>query len=141
MKLIIQIQSHIPQSLLSGIIYWKVEAIEYPDKIWIDNVNVLIGWWLTALDRLADQGGSETFKFMEGPFELFLRPIQAGLYEITSSDGRVSERCEIRDIVAEVLRACREMIQWYFDKDGNSVVGSQYERAANAVARKWQREA
>ena len=81
---------------LEGRIFWEHDGRFFPGRDWFDNVNVLLGWWLTALLKIeVDQPAN--FSCMEGSYQLAisLQPSGEVLFEDPESNdfsGSVSFR-------------------------------------------------
>jgi hypothetical protein len=56
---------------ITGTIWLKIEAAEFPERTWNDFVVVILGWWANEAAELV--AGTKTrgeFMFMDGPFSV-----------------------------------------------------------------------
>lgn len=53
-------------------VYWQIGGEYYPDKYWMDFGGKILGWWATAVSRMACGILREDLVFMDGPFALEL---------------------------------------------------------------------
>ncbi len=57
-----------------GVVWLRVNGSEFPERGWVDNVVVLLGWWVESVQRmLADAAACESLDFMEGDYAVRLR--------------------------------------------------------------------
>jgi hypothetical protein len=113
MKLIFEILPDLTQRKHVYVtIAWQHAGDFYPSSSWVDNADVVLGWWLTSLIRLADGSDSETLTFMEGPYALQLErnSERRSVVMVRSRDGKFSCSVLFRVLGEEVLRASREML-------------------------------
>ncbi len=53
----------------TGIVYWKIGEVSFPDNAWNDFIVVIMTWWLKSIGQLVKRSTtSETLRFMDGPF-------------------------------------------------------------------------
>ncbi|PIE89513.1 MAG: hypothetical protein CR997_11120 [Acidobacteria bacterium] len=63
----------VPGKLATGAIYFSIDGKEFPEKGWNDFLVIILNWWLSAILRIVNNGStSESFTFMDGPFELHI---------------------------------------------------------------------
>ena len=71
---IIFVEDSLSQSSLgqiTGVLYWKIDGVSFPDENWSDSVVVIMDWWIKAVIRILDgQTSREIMSFMDGPFEV-----------------------------------------------------------------------
>ncbi len=51
-------------------IYCEHDGACYPDEAWVDSGTIVLGWWLSAVDRLQSGSPGEELSFMEEPYAL-----------------------------------------------------------------------
>jgi hypothetical protein len=56
-----------------GEIFVTGEEIHFPERGWNDFPVIVLGWWLTALQRPPTGLGVQIFRFMDGPYEFVVR--------------------------------------------------------------------
>jgi hypothetical protein len=96
-------------SFIGGAIYWQHEGFFFPAPRWIDNVNIVINWWLGAIVPLTE-GAVERLRFMEGPYCLkCVRSPVSGMVDFVgeANDGDTDFRGSISmpDLAEEILAA------------------------------------
>jgi len=83
--------------MITGVIFWQDEDQVFPIANWIDNVNVLLGWWLGALIKLAGGADQDKFLFMEGPYEMSLKRVDADHIDIVGLRGSPTSNIDLCD--------------------------------------------
>jgi hypothetical protein len=90
---------------------WTCEGQSYPSADWIDNAETVLSWWLGVLMNFARGRRGQSLAFMEGPYEVRLRPV-AGCpadVELIARDSPWTCRVPFTDLVNEVLHASAKL--------------------------------
>lgn len=90
---------------LEGRIFWEHDGRFFPGRDWFDNMNVLLGWWLTALLKIELDEPAD-FSFMEGSYQLVisLQPTGEVLFEDPESND-FSGLVSFRSLADQVFHA------------------------------------
>lgn len=73
-------------------IYWTLGQEAYPQEGWVDFGTVVLGWWLVAGCSLLAGSRKEVLPFMDGPYQLSVRPVRE-LFYVSASDS--TEECKV----------------------------------------------
>lgn len=82
--------------LITGVIYFDFENIAFPEKGWNDFVGNLLEWWTKALSNER----SPKFYFMDGPFEIKLRP-KGSFWQVDMLERRANGTIKIQSTKVE----------------------------------------
>lgn len=94
------------RSILSTGIWWEHHGYCYPETEWIDNGNIILGWWLSAILRLMMYSDDETLFFMEGEYSLRLRINRNdATVQIALEEDDVTWTCSLLEIANAVCDA------------------------------------
>lgn len=96
-------------SLVGGTIFWTIGGTAFPCKGWNDNINVLLGWWLSALLTVGEHSCNATMSFMEGPYEVVISPASPGFVLARENDFGVEEVVSIQHLIDEIEKGIRVM--------------------------------
>jgi hypothetical protein len=92
-------------------IAFENDGIQFPHEGWVDFGCVVLGWWMTAIFRLAEGSHEEELCFMDGPYtlmayrrdsELMLRASEGPAFEAKTSLAEL--RKEVSAAANAVLR-------------------------------------
>jgi hypothetical protein len=98
-----------PDGTATGVIYWDVEGIRFPEVGWNDFVVVVIEWWVQALVRFLQGGMAHvTLDFMDGPFSVNIRKAN-GEVEMAFVDRR-HEIPPHATVPSDIGKICRMVI-------------------------------
>lgn len=87
----------------------------YPDEIWYDFGDVIIGWWITAFTNLLQGDATETLLFMDGPYEIDIRfDSDRDYFILNPARTNFHWRVAIKEFYSELRRACNEVLRKYF---------------------------
>jgi hypothetical protein len=103
-----------------GVIFVKSGDVSFPDAHWTDFIVTILGWWANTL-KTFDFKTKETatLRFMDGPFEIRLRPVDGERLEIEFVEAGITSRVvhqtqitletlriEIYSAIATVVQKC-----------------------------------
>lgn len=96
------------------IIYMEHNGEIYPDNIWYDFGDVIIGWWIIAFTRLLQGDAKETLLFMEGPYEINIT-FDSDRNDLILNPAHTSFSwiVPLKEFYSELRRACNEVLRKY----------------------------
>ena len=107
--------------MITGVIYCRINGIEFPDSKWNDNLVIILSWWLSAIESLiADSYPSiEEFVFTEGPYRVRFRKISSQLCEVSGfaqskeiikavNVSILELEQQVRNVIKKILHLCNE---------------------------------
>lgn len=83
--------------LITGRISIEINGTFFPEREWDDFVVVILNFWGEAFKRLIENGHSEEFRFMDGPFYFQGTLGETGTLDFEFIDGRDSRNHKIID--------------------------------------------
>lgn len=88
-------------------IYWTHGQEAYPEEGWVDFGSVVLGWWLVAAKSLLSGSGQESLLFMDGPYELSVRPV-GNLFHISMTGRSEAWKVDQTSFIHELLSAASQ---------------------------------
>jgi hypothetical protein len=107
----------------TGIIFWEMCGIKFPEDDWNDFLFIVFEWWLDAVIRiLRNVSDNEMLRFMDGPFWVNLEAIGENI-KVMFVDGRndakvVSDSYVRRNIVMHAVLKSALSLVYYCDSHG-----------------------
>lgn len=107
--------SRSPSGSISGRIFLRGPAGEFPDADWFDFPVVVLSWWIEGLTRIASgHGRSFTGVFMDGPFSFTVRLVSGNVAELlwgTRDHPVTVQQIELRSLLMSAASAGAEVAQ------------------------------
>ena len=96
-------------------IYFENQNEYYPEKNWIDNPVIVLGWWTYSLVDLLKGGSGQGFSFMEGAFDLNATT-NGNDIELRSDDGRINWKVNNVDFANALIAALKKTSRLLYEK-------------------------
>ena len=94
-------------SLIPAWIYFRHQGRCYPDDEWIDNPEVILGWWLHSITELIEGKAGQGLCFMEGPFFVSAE-IKGGSFILKSEDKQIDWRVDKKELADSLIKAANK---------------------------------
>ncbi len=96
-------------------IYFEHQGNFYPEKNWIDNPVVILGWWTYSIIELLKGGPGQGFSFMEGAFDMDAKVINENI-EIQSEDGKFCWTISIEEFANSLITALKKASRLLYEQ-------------------------
>jgi hypothetical protein len=98
-----------PSGSITGRIFLRSSAGEFPDARWFDFPVVVLSWWIEGLTRVVS-GHSQSFTglFMDGPFAFTIRLVSGNVAELlwgTRDHPATVQQIEVRSLLVSAAAA------------------------------------
>ncbi|ABC28905.1 hypothetical protein HCH_02074 [Hahella chejuensis KCTC 2396] len=84
----------------------------YPADDWVDNAEVVVGWWTQSVIDLIKGGEGQGICFMEGGYDIDLK-YKSEVFYLDSEDGEISWIVSKEGVINALVGAYEKLIEIY----------------------------
>lgn len=95
------------RSMTSMFIFLENEGEIYPSNDWVDNPEIILGWWAKTVVDLVDGNDGHGINFMEGNYEIDAKIDEQNIY-LSSIDGEISWVVGVRSFIEALIDAFKK---------------------------------
>ncbi len=103
-----------------GIIYLENETECYPNGEWVDNVIILLRWWMHSISETLKGREGQGISFMEGPYYLNVTRENDDIV-LETDDGEVNWRVNLKGFSKDLLSASNYVARELRQKEYNDL--------------------
>lgn len=108
--------------IISMFISLKEGDVYYPSIDWVDNPEIIVGWWANSVIDLINGGEGQGMSFMEGNYHIALKYKNEKFY-LNSEDGKISWVIGKQEFIQALVEAYEKLIELYKELGFNEAIG------------------